>query len=186
MLEGKLMFGATPIRRDGPVGVAENEWTATNQTIDTTMNSSVNNSVRSSPTKSPGRRDDDGVGMRIATFLDDMLPHQSARSHTSESVTSTGMHSAREPRPLRSGSPGVGLRSRSPGTLEQQQARNAQARIAYPGEARDEFAKRISESAKDKGLQRVVGLHVPLSTGLRVKPVDGGTTFLNEYCSTHH
>jgi hypothetical protein len=195
------MFGAAPIRRNGPVGLAENdvlsspqydERNATNHTMETTMNSSVNttveptphqNSVHRSPTKSPGRRDDDGMGTRIATFLDDMLPHQSARSHTAAPVTSTGSHSARgsdatitrgnamERRQTRSRSPRVGLRSSS---VEQQQAHNARTRIAYPGEARAEFAKRISEGAKDKGLHRVVGLHVPVSTGLRVKPVDGG------------
>ena len=46
--------------------------------------------------------------------------------------------------------------------------------IRYPGEARAAFVKRLSESAKDKGLQLIIGLQVPLARGLRVKPVDAG------------
>ena len=46
--------------------------------------------------------------------------------------------------------------------------------IRYPGEARANLVKRISENAKDQGLQRLIGLQVPLARGLRVKPVDAG------------
>lgn len=48
--------------------------------------------------------------------------------------------------------------------------------IRYPGEARADYVKRISESAKDHGLQRLIGLQVPLARGLRVKPVDAGVS----------
>jgi hypothetical protein len=51
-----------------------------------------------------------------------------------------------------------------------------QPKITYPGESRDEFGKRICDGAKDKGLLRLVGLQVPLAVGLRVRPVDQGTS----------
>jgi hypothetical protein len=51
-------------------------------------------------------------------------------------------------------------------------------RETYPGEARSEYAKRVLEAGRNAGFQRVVGLHVALATGLRVKPVDGGIPFL--------
>lgn len=50
--------------------------------------------------------------------------------------------------------------------------------IRYPGEARADCVKRILESAKDHGLQRLIGLQVPLARGLRVKPVDAGVSVL--------
>jgi hypothetical protein len=57
--------------------------------------------------------------------------------------------------------------------------------IRYPGEARAAFTKRLSESANDRGLQRVIGLQVPLARGLRVKPVDAGELRLALLCIEH-
>ena len=49
----------------------------------------------------------------------------------------------------------------------------------YAGEASVDFAKRVSESANQKGHHQVVGLHVALATGLRVKPVDEALAYAN-------
>jgi hypothetical protein len=57
-------------------------------------------------------------------------------------------------------------------------------RANYPGEARSEYAKRVLEAGRNAGFQRVVGLHVALATGLRVKPIDGGIHFLRIHYST--
>ena len=49
----------------------------------------------------------------------------------------------------------------------------------YAGEASVDFAKRVSESANQKGHHQIVGLHVALATGLRVKPVDEALAYAN-------
>jgi len=146
MLEGKLMFGATPISKDQPTAVEsfavspsvyDEESTSLNTTMNTSLNSTrMDTSVRRSP-------------------------HVTARG--SDACATMAMPTTRS----------EGKYEPPPTLSPREQVAPVTKTISYPGEARTDFAKRVSETAKSTGLQRVVGLHVPLATGLRVKPVDG-------------
>ena len=196
MLEGKLMFVATPTRKDQTHAAIESfavspsvhdeESTSFNTTMNTTLNTTrMDTSLVQSPREpSPHRSQDSGTGMQIALFLDDLLPKHSAQSSLLSNAASSRLaHQGSDAYRLSATMPST-VSSRwyserqyvqpptfSPGRHRAQVSKT----MSYAGEARTEFAKRVSETAKAAGLPRVVGLHVPLVTGLRVKPVDAST-----------